>query len=1118
MKLTFNRNTQKNYATGFPYYVEFDIEALSSDDIENAPVKLTMISGLSDLKYETRKVFVNNGKAFATFNVPKDACAVKITAELETDSACDAAFACFQPERMTSMADEFIRFYKTEPGTNLGGQNMTYSILSSKKLEILHFIMLSKGNIVKSWNLKPKWSKHESGKFHIEDNAMIPKEVLTRSSLLVLSANNMNGYILADAIDICIVEELKHNLHLNFTKLISKPGQSIDLTIRSDPKSFVGIGVNDASLNLLREPCKVLTKDSTLDFLRGLDGGSSKDLTCKREDPYQCKSDTKVKIIDIFDLFESIGLDVDTNMNLFEYITAKPVVPFRQDKMRYYAFMETDDIQPEAMSGDFETVAEMDTDEKESTVRTRTFFPEAWLWTDTVSDEEGNINLSLVAPDTITAWKGSAFGLSPKRGLGFSNEVEFKTFLSFFISIDLPYSGTVGEIITVPVRIFNYNDFDISADVRISSNLWSDETASVDVIANKAKTIDYTIRLTEAGNHGITVTATSSAGENDAVERSLFVQPGGEKVVDSKSLLIMEKDRTGNKTVMTVSLPPNFIPGSHKLKLVAVGDILGEAASGISNLIQLPSGCGEQNMHKIAVNVFAANYLMSVYEELPENIEYNIKHNLNIGMQQQLAYRKGTTSYSSGYSIFKQGASSDWLTAFVYKIVNKFPKNVFVPCSTAINSDRSYLTRRIDSTSSYETYANVSRDGWAPHQYSYHKNKQLYWQSYFLISLLESDETRRCGKPLTRDSYLSSQIEKVCKSTFEMIGRLKSNDCCYHHMVTYSMEICKKHEYLDHVKEFDSSFFNDSVCLDTTRDGQYKFATCGENLEYENVRASSRSVEATGYAAILHLFKGDTDGALPLIMWLANQRNENGGFRSSQDTVIGLQALSSFAAMTYADMASVANLTIVIGKGNTYFERIKINDENKLTTKEVMLAPAIGDYKIKWTGIGVAFVQLISQYHVSKKEYNPIFLLHGTVTEFKDIPTVQVKFRLPNDSSSTMFLLEVKAPTGFVFTKSLVEGQFAEALLEGKVEEGGFVSIVRYDIKEGGQRIQLYVDPKVSTKDFKLHLPLEFRFTVYNRMPAQITLLDYYNPSLRETIFYYFTSIDESKNELISVD
>ena len=1124
LKLTFNQNTQKNYAAGFPYYVEIDAAALgvAQSEIENMPVKLTMVSGLSDLKYVTKDVLVKDGKVYASFDVPEDACALKITAEMDIDSACDAVFACFQPERMVSKSDEYIRFVKMEPASYTAGDQATYKIVSNQEVEVLHLIVLSKGNIVKSWHVTPEWTTDDAGKHTIEGNLMIPQDMITRSRLLVLTANPSSGFLLADAIDLCIVESLRHKLDLQFATATARPGDNVTVYLTSDPRSFVGISVNDASLNLLRAPCKVLTKDSTLSFLRNLNGGTNKDLTCKKDDPYQCKSNTQVKIVDIQDLLKSEGLDIETNMNLFNYEPPREGtddyyynggsgrggdmmyksggVPSYGARTEAMMAMEVNDMASEDNSISFDSAPVEEVEQEQDTPRLRNFFPEAWLWTDVVSDGNGKNVLSVVAPDTITGWVGNAFGLSPESGLGFSNEIEFQTFLPFFASIDLPYSGTVGERITVPIRVFNYLETDITATIRVSSDLWEDMEESVTVEAGKAATIDYTISLTEAGNHDISVEAFSSDGESDAIEKSLLVKPGGEKIVNTTSILIMEKERSSDKIVMSVDLPDSFIPGSHDLKLIAVGDILGEAVSGISNLIQLPSGCGEQNMHKIAVNVFSANYLKSMYDELPENIDYNIKHNLNIGLQQQLAYRKGSSSYSSGYAVFTSGASSDWLTAFVHKIISQFPKDIFVPCDTAFNADRDYLMRLIAYADKNLPTTTVRRAGWSPYQFSYHKSKDLYWHSYFLISLLESDGENRCGSPITESSYYAGKLGQVCNETLAQAEM--SDDCCYHHMVSYSLQLCVEKGFL---KKMDLNFMETNKCIGASSDGRYKFATCQDNLQFESVRGSSKSIEATGYAALWLMSKGQLEDSLPMIMWLAGQRSENGGFRSSQDTVIGLQALSKFAELSNAGISDNTDLVLVIGKGRSYFEKVVINNENRLSVKEVIMSPVAGDYKIKWTGQGVAFVQLISTYHITGYNYEPVFRLKADPTTFNGAPAVNVKFQLPRESQSTMFLLEVTAPTGMVFTKALIEGQI-------QLTDVGWSAITRYDIKEGGQRVQLYLDPASDKQYLLLVVPLSYRFTVTNRMPAQVSLVDYYNPSLRQTVFY---SIDEeSENDM----
>lgn len=42
------------------------------------------------------------------------------------------------------------------------------------------------------------------------------------------------------------------------------------------------------------------------------------------------------------------------------------------------------------------------------------------------------------------------------------------------------------------------------------------------------------------------------------------------------------------------------------------GDILGPSISGLDSLIQMPYGCGEQNMIKFAPNIYVLQYLIAV--------------------------------------------------------------------------------------------------------------------------------------------------------------------------------------------------------------------------------------------------------------------------------------------------------------------------------------------------------------------------------------------------------------------------------------------------------------------------------------------------------------------------
>lgn len=54
----------------------------------------------------------------------------------------------------------------------------------------------------------------------------------------------------------------------------------------------------------------------------------------------------------------------------------------------------------------------------------------------------------------------------------------------------------------------------------------------------------------------------------------------------------------------------------------------------------------------------------------------------------------------------------------------------------------------------------------------------------------------------------------------------------------------------------------------------------------------SVDVEMTSYAMLTYLRRNLVSDAIPVMKWLVRQRNQEGGFSSTQDTVVGIYALS----------------------------------------------------------------------------------------------------------------------------------------------------------------------------------------------------------------------------------
>lgn len=60
------------------------------------------------------------------------------------------------------------------------------------------------------------------------------------------------------------------------------------------------------------------------------------------------------------------------------------------------------------------------------------------------------------------------------------------------------------------------------------------------------------------------------------------------------------------------------------------GDVMGPAIKGLRRLVNMPFGCGEQNMVLFVPNIFVLDYLTST-EKLTDDIKEECLHNMKTG-------------------------------------------------------------------------------------------------------------------------------------------------------------------------------------------------------------------------------------------------------------------------------------------------------------------------------------------------------------------------------------------------------------------------------------------------------------------------------------------------------
>lgn len=97
---------------------------------------------------------------------------------------------------------------------------------------------------------------------------------------------------------------------------------------------------------------------------------------------------------------------------------------------------------------------------------------------------------------------------------------------------------------------------------------------------------------------------------------------------------------------ITFELPKNFVPGSENIEVSALGDLLWPAITNLHNLINLPTGCGEQNLVHFIPNLVILNYLFRTRQISPAILGQAV-NNLETAYQQQLMYERPDGSFSA---------------------------------------------------------------------------------------------------------------------------------------------------------------------------------------------------------------------------------------------------------------------------------------------------------------------------------------------------------------------------------------------------------------------------------------------------------------------------------------
>jgi CD109 antigen len=1026
------------FKPGLPFSFLLITETPGNDPVD-AQVKTTITyldSEYKEIKEEIKTVQTVKGKAIVDITPPENAVAIAIESSADGAQASKIVTASYSP------SGNFIHVEQISEGIPKIGEEIIFRVYSTKQAVNFYYEIISRGRVIFSDFTKSR------------DIAFNTTLLMAPSSQLLVYQILPNSEVAADSLPFKVEAQYSHSVTVEFSKPEAKPGEKVSIDIRTEGESKVGIVAVDRSVFILAE--NRLNLQQVFDELERLYMQPQVEL-------HEVSIYPSITTMGAKDIFEDAGVVVLSNNKVpegkqYQFQGGSGI----WDKLFHFfnggrdvMVMEGKGAPVPAEAPPTATPTPSQSSGLAEVQRVRQYFPETWLWSDVITSAGGRASVQVTVPDTITTWMLRAVAISKDKGLGMAED-ELRAFQPFFLSVDLPYAAIRGEEFPVRIAIYNYLQETQSVVVQIEKADWfgllDESEKTVDIKPNDIGGVEFKIKPTKLGINGVKITARSPQAA-DAVIKTLVIEPGGVSREMVENVLLSD----GATKTLDTSLPLVIVDGSGRVYLTLTSSYLTQTIEGLEGLIQMPFGCGEQNMIMLAPDIYITKYLLDTGQLKPE-IMAKAEKLMITGYQRELTYRRSDGSFSAFGESDEQG--SLWLTAFVLKC--------FAQAKGLIYVDESVLDRAIAWI-----IAQQNKDGsFDPIGFVHHQEMvggvqgKTALTAYVAIALLEAGENTASAKAI---DYLEGQLGEI--------------DDPYGMTITaYALELAESemrddaHQKLMEMAQEDENGLHWGSGIEILPQP--------EKTRFPVDQQNSTEIEATGYATLALIEHGDAFNASRAAKWLVSKRNAYGGFGSTQDTVVALQALTSYSTDTRADV----DLTVSV-KGEGIDKKVKITKEN-FDVLQMIELPIDKQIEVSVAGKGEAIAQMVKRFNLPEAEKGDEILKVSvdydvTQVEVDDLVKVSVKleFNPPIPMEAGMVVLDVSVPTGF----APVTDSIAQAVQQQK-------KIKRYDI--AGRKVIFYIENMLPGDK------ISFTFNVKAMYPVKAQgvvsqAYSYYKPEIR---------------------
>ncbi|GCB68260.1 hypothetical protein scyTo_0015207 [Scyliorhinus torazame] len=361
-------------------------------------------------------------------------------------------------------------------------------------------------------------------------------------------------------------------------------------------------------------------------------------------------------------------------------------------------------------------------------------------------------------------------------------------------------------------------------------------------------------------------------------------------------------------------------------------------------------------MVKFAPNVYVQRYLNKT-QQLTGEIQDRAVGYLRRGYQNQLKYKHNDGSFSAFGGNEPEG--NTWLTAFVLKSFLQARPYIFIDEQIYHKATTFFLDHRMESgcfASLGSLFNNAMKANDIYHHFKPMPTPDSVGASAGSVLPLH----------IEIDNFTTGVTDRALSCLRDALETVNN---------TYTLSLLAYTFTLAEDQATRSKILNRLEGLAVKKDGLTHWQRKEETEKEEDHgfwwRAPSAEVEMTAYVLLALLSQpqvpaSDLDQATHIVSWLVKQRNCYGGFASTQDTVVALQALALYAELTHVADPHIS-LSVTSESGS--HKEFHIDSTNQLLLQSQPLTEIPGDYIAEISGTSCLLIQV---------SHSPIVLSEGS--------------------------------------------------------------------------------------------------------------------------------------------